>query len=68
MTIATKPEPLYATYTKDYCKVVVAFHADGEVEFSAIGLTGTEEEQNATLLALAEAGGGNVDGWECKLS
>ena len=52
-------ELLTATYCREYCKVSVTFFADGSVEFAAIGNVDDSE-----LVALAEAQGGNVDGWK----
>lgn len=53
------------TYTNNNARVILTYDdACEECDFSVLGA----EQSDETLLALAEAGGADVDGWHCEVA
>lgn len=51
---------LTATYDADHKRIVATFYADGSVELATLG-----DVADCDLLAVSNAQGGLVAGWEC---
>ncbi len=53
---------LTAIYTSDFKKVIVKFFSDGTSELVTLG-----DVNESSLQSFIDAGGANIDGYECEI-